>query len=73
MCQQKLLPMILWQLLLHQQMLLLTFIVSYWFMTDVIVKDYGYSLIAQLADVIAFIVCGRCEPHVDTYCLFSGR
>ena len=42
-------------------------------MTNVIVKDYGYSFIAQLADVTAFIVCGRCEPHVDTYCLFSGR
>ena len=54
-------------------MLLPTFIVSYWFMTDVIVKDYGYSFITQLADVIAFIVCGRCEPHVNTYCLFSGR
>ena len=33
-------------------------------MTDVIVKDYGYSFIAQLADVIAFIVCGRCETHI---------
>ena len=29
---------------------------SYWFMTDVIAKDYDYSFYSQLADVIAFIV-----------------
>ena len=38
-------------------------------MTDVITKDYEYSLFSQLADVIAFIVCGRCEPHLNRYCL----
>ena len=58
-------------MILHWQMLLPTFIVSYWFMTDFIVKDYGYSFISQLADVIAFIVCGRCEPHVNTYSIWK--
>ena len=38
-------------------------------MTDVIAKDYEYSLFSQLADVIAFIVFGRCEPHLNRYCL----
>ena len=28
-----------------------------------------YSLFSQLADVIAFIVCGRHEPHLNRYCL----
>ena len=37
-------------------------------MTDVIAKDYEYSLFSQLADVIAF-VCGRHEPHLNRYCL----
>ena len=41
-------------------------------MTDVIAKDYDYSF-SQLAEVIAFIVCGRCEPHVNRYCLLGGR
>ena len=40
-------------------------------MTDVIAKDYDYSFFSQLADVIAF--SGRCEPHVNTYCLLSSR
>ena len=42
-------------------------------MTDVIAKDYDYSFFSQLAYVIAFIVCGRCEPHVNRYCLLGGR
>ena len=42
-------------------------------MTDVIDKDYDYSFFPQLANVIAFIVSGRCEPHVNRYCLLSGR
>ena len=32
------------------------FIVLYWFMRDVIAKDYDYGFFSQLADVIAFIV-----------------
>ena len=42
-------------------------------MTDVIAKDYDYSFFSQLADVIAFIVCGRYEPHLNRYCLLGGR
>ena len=42
-------------------------------MTDVIAKDYDYSFFSQLVEVIAFIDCSRCEPHVNRYCLLGGR
>ena len=63
-----LLPMILWQLLLHWQMLLPTFIALYWFMTDVIAKDYDYSFFSQMADVIAFIVLDVNHIWTDIVC-----
>ena len=67
-----LLPMILWQLFIALTDVP-TLIVSYWLITDVIAKDYDYSFFSQLAEVIVFIVCGRCKPHVKRYCLLDGR
>ena len=38
-------------------------------MTDVIAKDYEYSLCSQLTDVIACIVCDRHKVHLNRYCV----
>ena len=36
-------------------------------------KDYDYSSFPQLEMLLPFIVCGRCEPHLNRYCLLGGR
>ena len=41
-------------------------------MTDVIAKDYDYYFCSQFGRCDC-LYCGRCEPHLNRYCLLSGR